>query len=107
MEPERLQRAGLRWGGLALVGQLWVALVFVGWCFSGWEETRRQLVSFAESVDRFSQLKTPALKYPWAGVYFVLFVTGVVAILGWLTISGLREAMAPEPEANEPDDHSG
>jgi hypothetical protein len=102
MDRERLQRAALRWGGLALVAQLWVALVFVHSVIEVWRSTRPELVSFAESANRFSQLKTPALKYPAAGVYFVLFVTALAALLVWLTVRGLREAMAAEP--NPPDD---
>ncbi|MCU1282805.1 MAG: hypothetical protein JWM53_6351 [bacterium] len=104
MDRKRLQRVAVQWGGLALVAQVWVALVFVRRFLLDWEATRPQLVSFAESMNRFSQLKTPALKYPWGAVYFVLFVAGIVALLGWLALSGLREAMAPELESS--DDHT-
>lgn len=95
MERKRLQRAALQWGGLAMVAQLWVALVFVRRLLFDWDETRPQLASFAESMNRVSQLKAPALKYPWSGVYFVLFVVGAIVIVGWLTVAGVREAMAP------------
>jgi hypothetical protein len=101
MDRKRLQRAALQWGGLALVAQLWVALGFIRRLLLDWEVTRPQLVSFAESVNRFSQLKTPALKYPSAAVYFVLFVAGVVGLLGWLAVEGLRDAMAPEAESDD------
>jgi hypothetical protein len=99
MDPRRLQRAGLQWGGLALVAILGVALTFVRTLIDAWHETRPQLVSFEESVNRFSQLKAPELKYPAAAVYFVAFGAALVGLIGWLVVKGLREAMAPEPEA--------
>ena len=103
MERKWLRRITLVWGGLAVATQLWVGLIFVRWFVQSWHDTRPHLASFADSVDRFSQLKTPALKYPWSGVYFILCVAGIVGLIGWLTVSGVREAIAPEPESNEPD----
>jgi hypothetical protein len=103
MGRRRLQRLALQWGGLVLVAQLWVALIFVNVALDDWTRTKPFLVSFAESVNRFSQLRTPALKYPASGVYFVLFVAGLLTLLGWLVVRGLREAMAPEPEATDDD----
>jgi hypothetical protein len=93
----------LQWGGLALVAQLWVALGFVRRLLLDWDATKPQLVSFAESVNRFSQLKAPALKYPWAAFYLLLFAGGLAGIIGWMMIAGLRDAMAPEPSSD--DDH--
>ena len=103
MERSRRQRLGLQWGGLALVAQLWVALAFVRRLLADWEATRPQLVSFEQSFARFSQLKTPALKYPTVAVYFALFVVAVVGIIAWLVRDGMREAMAPEPTPEAPD----
>jgi hypothetical protein len=104
MDRKWVQRATLLWGVLAVATQLWVGLIFVRWFVRSWKDTRPALVSFAQSVNRFSQLKTPALKYPWAGVYFILCVAVIIGLVGWLTISGLREAIAPEPETKPADD---
>jgi hypothetical protein len=104
MERRRRQRLAMQWGGLALVAQLWVALAFVRRFLFDWEVTRPQLVSFTQSMARFSQLKTPALKYPVVAVYFVLFVAAMLVLIGWLGTSGLREAMAPEPETPDSDE---
>ena len=104
MERSRLQRSGLQWGGLALVAQLWTALYFVHCWETMWSATQPELASFAQSVDRFSQFKTPALKYPYAAIYFSLFVAALAGLLGWLMVRGLREAMAPEPESSGQDD---
>ncbi|HEY2745519.1 MAG TPA: hypothetical protein VGL86_12875 [Polyangia bacterium] len=89
----------MQWGGLALIAELWVALVFVRWARIAWELTRPELTTFAESVNRISQLKSPAFKYPASGVYLLLFVLLMVGVLGWLAFRGIVEAMAPERDS--------
>lgn len=91
------------WGVLAVAAQWWVALIFVRWVMTAWKDNRPYLVSFAESTNRFSQLKTPALKYPWAGVYFVLAAAAIVGLVGWLVVGGVRDAIAPPPETDDAD----
>jgi hypothetical protein len=91
--PTWLSRVGLVIGLVALAYQAWVSITFIRQVTYNWETTRPQLVSFAESANRFSQLKTPALKYPAVAIYFSLFVAGVVIIVGWLLIRGVRDAM--------------
>lgn len=98
MERSRLQRAALRWGGLALVAELWVALVFVHTARRHWNLYSAQMVSFDESMNRISQLKPLLFKAPYCLVYLILFVVGVSGVVGWLIASGMREAMAEEPD---------
>jgi hypothetical protein len=98
METKRLQRAGLRWGGLALVVQLAVGLSFIRTFITVWDGTRPEMVEFRESFNRFSQFKATALKYPLGWIYLVMLAIALAAILGWMTWSGLRQAMAAEPQ---------
>jgi hypothetical protein len=96
-----LRRAALVWGALVVAAQLWAALVFVRWFLQTWKDTRPYLVSFAESANRFSQLKTPAFKYPWSGIYFLLGVVGVVGVLGWIWAEAVRDLIASAPNTDE------
>ena len=99
-----LRRTGLVLGGLALVAELWTALSFVQTWVAMWLVTRPELVSFVETTNRFSQLKTPALKYPYAAVYFVLFTLALFSLLLWLLVQGVRDALTRDPQATERDD---
>lgn len=97
-----MNRGALAWGVLALGAQLWILWTFLGWMHEEWRDTLPHLVSFGESMNRFSQLKTPSLKYPQAAVYFVLAAVGIIAFVGWLWVDGVRDAIARKPA--EPDE---
>jgi hypothetical protein len=101
MGRKRLQRAALQWGGLALVAEIWVALGFVYTFRRHWDFYSTQLVSLARSADRISQLKPFGFKFPFSAIYFVLMLVGVTGLIGWLTVWGLRDAMAEESAASD------
>jgi hypothetical protein len=100
MDRERLERTALRWGGLALVVQIWIALHFEVVARRYWIDSRRYLVSLHRFAQRVSQLKPAAFKAPWSFVYLGLFVALMTAMVFALWIIGFREALA----AGEPDD---
>jgi hypothetical protein len=98
MEREKwMNRGALLWGVLALAAQLWIVITCGGWLHESWRDFSSHFVSFTESMNRFSQLKTPALKYPWAGVYLVLAAAGIIALVAWLWYDGVRDAIARKP----------
>ena len=94
MERKRiLSIAALCAGLLALAWQAAMAAKGVHMLVTFWHETRPKLYAFSESMNRFSQLKPSAFKYPASAVYFVLAALAVVGFLGWLVVTGVRQAV--------------
>jgi hypothetical protein len=98
----RLKRLAVQWGGLALVLQLWVALGFVHYIKLEWETARPKLVSFKDTMDRMSQMKSVVFKYPYIAIYIIAAALLIGGVIAYLTIRGVREAMAPEPDDRAP-----
>lgn len=96
MDRERLQRLAIQWGALALVAQIWIALLFEQKLREFWNDALEGFGGFAQFCDRISQLKSPPFKAPWSIVYFAIFAILVIAITASLWIYGMRDALAEE-----------
>jgi hypothetical protein len=94
-DERRLERLGLQWGAIGLIAVLYVAL---DWLVTAIDELQVLVVreGGGELKDRMSQLKPVAFKFPWTGVWMVLAAVTAVAVVGWLAVRGVREAIHPE-----------
>ncbi len=95
MVDERLRRASVQWGLLALLVQLYVA---GRWSFFAFQDLATMIHKYAATLeDRISQLKPEAFKFPLAGVYISLFALVSIVIVAALLYAGLRTALNPPP----------
>jgi hypothetical protein len=101
MDRERRQRLALQWGGLALVLQIRLAFLCINLAHTDWDSARSGIGDLAQLTNRASQLKPALFKFPWSGIYLCSFIGAVAVALAWLWIHGMREAMAPEPDAEQ------
>ncbi len=95
MADERLKRLALQWGAIGLLAQLYLAS---NWLAEAVENLNDLLTRFNAPVlkDRISQLKPAAFKFPWTGMYMILFALVALAIVAVLIVRGWREAFPGE-----------
>ena len=103
MGRERRQRFALQWGGLALLLQIRMAMLFVQLFRTDREGAALQYTNVQQLANRGSQLKPLAFKFPFVWIYVVAFFGLLAAIVLYLWIAGLRTAMAAEPDASSDD----
>ena len=101
MASNRLRRLAFQWGGLALVGQLWIALGFVHDAKLEWSVSRSRFLDFKTTVDRLSQLKAVAFKYPYVAMYGLIAAILLATVLGALWVVGICDAMQMSAELRE------
>jgi len=102
MQAERLRRLGLRWGLVALGAMAFVTVCFWNALLEDWLSIR-EVTDWRVMTARLSQLKPWPWKASYSGTYALLLVAALVVTIGVFFVLGVRDALRPPPDGDEPE----